>query len=376
MPSHVRVVIAPDKFKGTLPADGVAAAVAAGLRRTRDDGLEIAECPIADGGDGTVAAAVAAGYRFVPVTATGPTGKPVETGFARDERTAVVELASVSGLSLLPGGELEPLTANTIGVGELIKAALDEGCRRIVLGVGGSAGTDGGAGLVRALGAGLLDADGAELAPGGAALLSLARLDLGGFDPRVREAEFVIASDVDNPLLGPHGAAAVYGPQKGADDNQVGLLDDAMRRWSGVVESALGERFADAPGAGAAGGTGFAALALLGARFRPGIDVVMELTRFAELLPGADLVITGEGSLDEQTLHGKGPAGIAAAAAARGIPVVAVAGRSALSRQMLRENGFSAAYALTDVEPDVARCMSATAEVLEELAVRVGEDWL
>ena len=358
-----RVVIAPDKFKGSLPAKEVADAIAAGLRRARPD-VETLECPIADGGDGTVAAAVAAGFSFVPAEATGPAGERVRTGYARRGGTAVVELAAVSGLSMLP--EPAPLTASTLGVGELMAKALDDGCTRIVLGLGGSASTDGGAGLVRGLGARLLDASGAEIPLGGEALLDLATVDASG----LRRAEVVVASDVDNPLLGEHGAAAVYGPQKGATPEDVALLDRALAHFASVV----GTEFVDAPGAGAAGGTGFAALALLGATFRPGIDVVLEMTGFADKLPGADLVITGEGSFDEQTLRGKGPAGIAARAG--GIPVVAMAGRVALDAETLRQHGFSAGYGLTDIEPDVRRCMTDTAALLERLAATVAEDWL
>lgn len=358
-----RVLIAPDKFKGSLPAKEVADAIAAGLRRVVPD-VETLECPIADGGDGTVAAAVAAGFDYVPAEATGPTGERVRTGYARDGATAVVELAAVSGLSLM--SELAPLTANTLGVGELIARALDDGCTKIVLGLGGSASTDGGAGLVRGLGARLLDANGDEIPLGGEALLDLASIDLS----ELRRAEIVVASDVDNPLLGDHGAAAIYGPQKGATPEDVALLDRALKHFADVV----GPELIDAPGAGAAGGTGFAALAILGATFRPGIDVVLEMTGFADKLPGADLLITGEGSFDEQTLHGKGPAGIAAQA--QGVPVVAMAGRIALSQETLVENGFSAGYGLTDIEPDVERCMTDTAALLEQLATKVAADWL
>lgn len=365
-----RVVIAPDKFKGTLPADRVAAAVAAGVRHVVP-AAEVFECPIADGGDGTVAAAVAAGFDHVPLVATGPAGEPVETGYARRSETAVVELAAVSGLSLLPADRLAPLTASTLGVGEVIRQALDDGCTRIVLGLGGSASTDGGAGLVRGLGGRLLDARGHELAPGGAALLDLARLDLSG----LRKPDLVLASDVDNPLLGEHGAAAIYGPQKGAGPEDVELLDRALRHFAEVVRTELGVDAAEAPGAGAAGGTGYAALAILGATFRPGIDVVLELTGFQDKLAGADLVITGEGSFDEQTLRGKGPAGVLTAAKARGIPVVVVAGRVTLGPEVLAHQGFSGAYALTDVEPDLTRCLARPAELLEQLAARVAAEW-
>lgn len=363
-----RVLIAPDKFKGTLPANDVADAIAAGLRRVLPD-VETVMCPIADGGDGTVAAAVASGFDYVPTVATGPTGDRLHTGYARDGRTAVVELAAVSGLRLLPGA-FAPLTASTIGVGEVLGEALAAGATKIILGIGGSASTDGGSGLVRGLGARLLDAHGNELPLGGKALLDLARVDLDGLDPLLHAAEIVVASDVDNPLLGEHGAAAVYGPQKGASPDDVAELESALTHFAQIV----GMDFVDAPGAGAAGGTGYALHAILGATFRPGIDVVLELTGFADKLCGADLVITGEGSLDEQTLRGKGPAGIAAQA--RGIPVVAIAGRTMLSAPVLHKHGFAAAYELTDIEPDVSRCMTDTAALLGQVAQEVARHWL
>ena len=366
-----RVIVAPDKFKGTLPADQVAAAIAAGLRRGRGD-VEVLECPIADGGDGTVTAAVAAGFEFVPARASGPVGGPVETGYARKDRTAVIELAAVSGLALL--SDLAPFTATTRGVGELMRAALDAGATRLVLGLGGSSSTDGGAGLLQALGARLLDDSGDELPLGGAALLRLARIDLDGLDSRLREVELLVASDVDNPLLGEHGAAAVYGPQKGASAADVELLESALRRLAEVVR-ASGVDVANVPGAGAAGGTGYA-LAILGASFRPGIDVVLELTGLTEKLPGAELLITGEGSLDEQTLRGKGPAGIASAAAERGIRVVALAGRNTLDPNTLAAAGFTAAYGLTDIEPDVQRCLDEPAPLLEQLGELVAREYL
>lgn len=366
-----RVVVAPDKFKGSLPADQVAAAVASGLRRAVPS-AEVFECPIADGGEGTLAAAVAAGFRHVPVTASGPAGEPVETAYARREETAVVELAAVSGFGLLPGGRLAPLTASTLGVGEVIRQALDDGCTRVVLGIGGSTSTDGGAGLVRGLGARLLDANGHELPLGGAALLKLDRIDLDG----LRKADIVLAGDVDNPLLGEHGAAAIYAPQKGATAADVELLERALARFAAVVRAETGTDLAQAPGAGAAGGAGFAALALLGAVFRPGIDVVLDLTGFEDKLTGTDLVVTGEGSVDEQTLRGKGPAGVAAAAKARGVPVVAVAGQVTLSPEILARHGFSGAYALTGIEPDLGRCLARPAELLERLAADVAADWL
>ncbi|MPY99557.1 MAG: glycerate kinase [Actinophytocola sp.] len=365
--SHV--LVAPDKFKGSLSAPEVAAHVAAGLRRAQPS-IDVREVPVADGGDGTLDAALAAGFTRVAVTASGPTGEPVATAYARRGDTAVVELADVSGLSRLPGGRLAPLVATSYGTGEVIRAALDDGCRTIVLGLGGSACTDGGAGLAQALGVRLLDADGRDLPPGGAALAELATVDVSDLHPAVAGADVVVASDVDNPLLGEHGAAAVYGPQKGADAEQVAQLDAALARWNEVLARDAGVDAATAtlPGAGAAGGVGFAALAVLGATLRPGIEYLLDLVGFHQHLAGASLVVTGEGSLDEQTLRGKAPAGVAAAAREAGAPVVAIAGQCLLPREALRAAGFVAAYALIDIEPDPRRCVAEAGPLLERLA--------
>jgi glycerate kinase len=362
------VVVAPDKFKGSLTAAAAAAALARGIGRVRPD-LPVHEVPVADGGDGTVAAALAAGFRPVTATVAGPTGRPVTATIALRDDLAVVEAAAAGGLAQLPNG-LAPLTASSYGVGELLRAAVDAGARTIVLGVGGSASTDGGAGMVQALGGRVLDGAGSPLPPGGAALLDVATVDLSGVD--LHGANVILASDVDNPLLGPAGAAAVFGPQKGADPDQVELLDKALGVWSGCVDPAL----ADAPGAGAAGGIGFAALAVLGATRRSGIDLLLDLIGFAAHLPGAALVITGEGSLDEQSLHGKAPIGVVDAANSAGVRAVAVAGRCLLDRATLAAAGITAAYALTDLEPDPARCMADADRLLAELAVRIAEDWL
>lgn len=365
------VLIAPDKFKGSLTAPEVANALAAGL-----PGVEVRLAPIADGGDGTVDAAIAIGYRRVQARVTGPVGAPLAADFALLGDQAVVELASASGLALLPTRELAPMTASSFGTGELIRAALDAGARTIVLGVGGSACTDGGAGMLAALGARLLADAGRPLPPGGGGLVELAEVDLSGLDPRLADADIVLASDVDNPLLGERGAAHVYGPQKGADPTQVRLLDAALRSWSGAVTRAGGREAADEPGAGAAGGVGYAALAVLGARQRPGADLVLELVGFDAALPGAGLVLTGEGSVDEQTLHGKGPAAVAARAAAAGVPAIAVAGRCSLAPERLRDAGFADVFALTDVEPDPQRCIREAADLLPQLARHIAAKWL
>jgi glycerate 2-kinase len=384
-----RIVVAPDKFKGSLTAAEVAARVAAGLARGGFAG-EIVSQPVADGGDGTVAAAVSAGFRPVELLVHGPAGTQVTAAYALRGDVAVIEAAQACGLTLLPRDALAPLTATSRGVGELILAAGRAGASRIVLGVGGVATTDGGAGLVQALGARLTDESGDELPPGGAALARLDSLDLTGLAD-LSGVEFLLASDVDNPLLGPHGAAAVYGPQKGASPHDVPLLEAGLRRWADIAEAVAGGEAnlagaadsaglaaRDAPGAGAAGGLGFAALLFLGARLRPGIELLLELASFGSLLDGARLVITGEGSLDAQTLHGKAPVGVARAAAAHspGAPVVAVAGRCTLTAEQLRAAGITTCYALADLEPDLTRSIAQAGPLVERLAERIAADWL
>jgi glycerate kinase len=375
-----RVIVAPDKFKGSLTATAVAASVAAGLRRAAAD-LEVVQNPVADGGDGTLEAALDAGYARVPVQVSGPLGDPVDTAYAVRDGTAVVEMADACGLVRMPPGQLAPLKASSAGLGEVVRAALDAGCARVVVGIGGSASTDGGAGMLGALGARFLDADGVDLPLGGGALTRLDRVDLSGLHPGLDRAEVVLATDVDNPLLGPRGAAAVYGPQKGASPADIEVLDAALALLSQVLGTATGagsrgHPAATLPGAGAAGGVGFAALAVLGASARPGIELMLELTGFHDKLPGTALVITGEGSLDLQTLAGKAPAGVAAAARAHRIPVVAVAGRCLLDGAELTDAGISAAYALTDLEPDPARCMTEARPLLQRLSERIAEEWL
>ena len=376
------VLIAPDKFKGTLTAAQVAAAVGRGLTAARPT-ITAVELPVADGGDGTLDAAIAAGFTRVPVRVNGPLGDPVETAYAVRDGVAVLEMADACGLNRLPDRRLAPMTASSTGLGQLIRAALDAGVDQIILGVGGSASTDGGAGMLTALGARLLDAAGHELPSGGGALARLDRVDLAGLHARLSRTQVVLAGDVDNPLLGPNGAAAIYGPQKGASPAQVRELDAALARWSIAVATALGASTgdqdhpaADTPGAGAAGGVGFAAIALLGAESRAGIDLFLELTGFYDQLVHARLVITGEGSLDTQTLRGKAPAGVALAAGRAGVPVVAVAGRNLLDPAQLAAAGFAAAYTLLDLEPDVARCLAEPSPLLEQLGARIAADWL
>ena len=370
------VLIAPDKFKGSATAAEVAEHVAMGIRRAAPH-VRTTTLPVADGGDGTVDAAVAAGFTRHEVTAAGPLGDPVRAAFAVRGGTAVIEMAEASGLRRLPGGRLAALDAGTHGVGDLIRAAWDVGAFSIVLGVGGSASTDGGAGMLNALGARLFDIEGNELPGGGGALARLATADLSGLDGRLAITDIVLASDVDNPLLGEHGAAAMYAPQKGASPDDVARLESGLARFVDVLSRTFdprAARYAADPGAGAAGGLGFAALAVLGAGRRPGIDVLLDVLGFDKALADATFVVTGEGRLDEQTLHGKAPAGVADAARRRGLPVAAVCGLLELTPSQLAEAGFVAAYALSDLEPDRIRSMAQPLPILEQLGERLATD--
>jgi glycerate 2-kinase len=372
----VHVLVAPDKFKGSLTAAQVAAHVAAGLRTVLPD-LAVRELPVADGGDGTVDAAVQAGFTRVKVRASGPTGVPVDASYARRDDLAVIEMATVCGLLRLPVGRRDPLHASSFGLGEVVGAAVAAGCRRIVLGIGGSASTDGGAGMLQALGARLLDERGRELPPRGLPLRDTPyALELAGLDRVLRDVEIVVACDVDNPLFGTHGAAAVYGPQKGASPQDVSILDAALRRWADAVASTTGTDWAAAPGAGAAGGVGFAALAVLGGVLRPGIDIVLDLVGFTGHLADCCLVITGEGALDEQTLAGKAPAGVSAAAHSAGVPVVAVAGQSTLTPADLAAAGIDEVYPLSELEPDIVRSIACAGPLLAQLGARIARERL
>jgi glycerate kinase len=363
----VRIVVAPDSLKGSLTAAEAADAVARGVRRAVP-GAEVLARPMADGGEGTVAAALRAGYRPRTVRVSGPDGRAVDAVLAVDGDTAVVELAAAAGIGLLQTPA--PLAATTRGVGELLLAALDAGARRVVLGLGGSATTDAGAGLLQALGVRLLDAAGRDVPPGGAGLALLDRIDVGARDRRLHGLAVRVATDVDNPLTGPAGAAAVYGPQKGATPEQVAELDAALARFAAVVRRDLGIDLEGRPAMGAAGGTAAGVAAVLTCSVGSGAELVADLVGLDAALAGAALAVTGEGSLDAQTLRGKAPAVVAARARAAGVPCVGLAGRVALTPGELAAAGFAAAHALTEVEPDVGRCLTDAAAVLEELAAR------
>ena len=326
----MRVLVAPDKFRGTLSARQAAEAVATGWRRARP-GDELDLAPMADGGEGTMEALVdALEGEVIRTTVHGPRDDLIESAFGIAEpasgRMAIVEMASASGLELLAPARRDPLLTTTRGTGELIRAALDRSPARLIVGLGGSATNDGGAGMAQALGVRLLDATERELRAGGAALLDLARIDSTGLDPRLRALTCSAASDVDNPLTGPHGASSVYGPQKGASAEDVLLLDRGLAHLSAIVHRDLGVELSDEPGAGAAGGLGFGLMAFLGARVRPGVEVVSDALGLPQRMEAADLVITGEGKLDAQSLRGKTPAGVLRLAQEWSIPAVVVCG--------------------------------------------------
>lgn len=367
----MKLVIAPDSFKESLSARAVADAIAAGWARVYPD-AELLLCPMADGGEGTVDAVLAAtGGERQQTEVSGPLGDPVSAtwGLLPGQR-AVIEMAEASGLHRVERARRNVLTASSYGTGELIRAALDAGVRRMVLGLGGSATNDGGAGLLCALGVRMLDVDGRDLPPGGAALARLRHIDLTGLDTRLAQVEVLVAADVDNPLCGPRGASAVFGPQKGATPAQVEQLDAALEHYADVMASTLGEDLRNLPGVGAAGGLGFAARAVLKAAFRPGVELVAELAGLAEALQGADLVITGEGRLDGQSLHGKTPVGVARIARAAGVPVIALAGSLGEGYQRLYAEGIGAAFSLA---PGPLSLEQAMAEAGQQLSARAAD---
>ena len=324
----MRVLVAPQEFKGSLTAVEAAAAIEHGLRAIFPD-ADVDRAPVADGGPGTVEAIVhAAGGRTSIARVDGPLGAPVDARWGRIDqgRTAVIEMAAASGLTLLRADQLDPRRASTAGTGQLIRHALDAGVERILIGVGGSATNDGGAGMAEALGAVLLDEHGTRLPPGGAPLANLARIRMEGFDQRVKAVEMTVLCDVQNPLLGPEGASAVYGPQKGADPACVAQLDRALANFAGILERDLDASLAEVPGAGAAGGLAAGLMAFCRATLQSGFAAVSEAVALADRVTQADLVITGEGRLDTQSAYGKTVAGVASLAQAAGVACVAVAG--------------------------------------------------
>ncbi|WP_285260895.1 glycerate kinase [Halopseudomonas bauzanensis] len=372
----MKLVIAPDSFKESLSAEEVASAIARGWQSVYPD-ADIHLCPMADGGEGTVDAVLAAsGGERRELTVRGPLGQPVQAhwGWLEDGQ-AVIEMAAASGLHWVQPAQRDARVTTSYGTGELILAALDAGARRIILGIGGSATNDGGAGVLQALGVRLLDATGEPLAAGGAALIDLQRIELDGLDPRLAGIEILVAADVDNPLCGPRGASHVFGPQKGANPAQVEQLDRALGHFADLMAATLGEDYREVPGVGAAGGLGFAARAVLGARFRPGIELVAELSGLAAAMQGADLAITGEGRLDGQSLHGKTPVGVARVAQAAGVPVIALAGSLGDGYQQVYEAGIEAAFSLAPGPVSLEQAMAEADLQLQSRAADIARLW-
>lgn len=344
----MKIVIAPDSFKESLSSPEVADEIAAGFREIFPQ-AELIKLPIADGGEGTVKALIAAtNGQLQTAIVSGPLQQPVEAlyGVCGDNETAVIEMAAASGLDLVPEKLRNPLKTTSLGTGELIKQALDKGYRKFIIGIGGSATNDAGAGMLQALGAKLIDNNGREIALGGAALKHLEKIDISGLDPRICSCHIDVACDVDNPLTGPKGASAIFGPQKGATPAIVEELDGYLHKFAMLIRRDLEKDVENVPGAGAAGGMGAAMLAFLGARLKPGISIVMDQVGLEKLLINADLVITGEGRIDEQTAFGKVPAGVAHVASKFNVPTIALAGSLGPGAEELYRHGIKALFSI------------------------------
>jgi len=369
----MKVVIAPDSYKGCLSAAQVARAIARGVRAALPK-AEILSVPMADGGEGTLQALISAtGGTLKRRRVRGPLGNPVwaEFGVLGDGRTAVIEMAAASGLPLVPPSKRNPLVTTTYGTGELIAAGLDLGCRKFIVGIGGSATNDGGAGMAEALGVRLLDERDCPLPPGGGALGRLARIDVSRMHPRAKAAEFVVACDVDNPLTGPRGASAVYGPQKGATPAMVATLDRNLKHFARVLARDLSKRVDHIRGSGAAGGLGAGLMAFLGAKLRPGVEIVIEAVGLRRLVKGASLVMTGEGAADAQTAFGKAVAGVAGVAKRLRVPVVVLAGSLGDGYQGAARAGVDAFFSITPGPMPLEEAMRVTPRLLEDCARNV-----
>lgn len=344
----MKIVIVPDSFKESLSALQVADAVEAGFKTIFPDAQYI-KLPMADGGEGTVVSMIEATQGTLKeVTVTGPLGNEVTAfyGLSGDGKTAIIEMAAASGLHLVPPAKRDPRVTTTFGTGELILAALDDGVEKIILGIGGSATNDGGAGMMQALGAVFRDAQGASLPFGGSALASLDSVDMQALDPRLSQTELVVACDVSNPLCGSEGASVTFGPQKGATPKMVSELDAALRHYGETIEFLTGKSVTDVAGAGAAGGMGVPLMIWLDAKMQPGIEMVIETLDLRKVVQGADLMITGEGCMDRQTIQGKTPVGVARVAKAFGIPVIALVGGMSDDYAVVHDHGIDAVFSV------------------------------
>ncbi|NIM04662.1 MAG: glycerate kinase [Armatimonadetes bacterium] len=369
----MNILIAPDSFKGSLSAAEAAEAIRQGIRVVMPES-ETVSLPLADGGEGTVEALVTATHgRFITTKVTGPLGDPVEArwGVLGDDITAVIEMAAASGLPLVPPEKRNPLITTTYGTGELICAALEAGCTKLIIGIGGSATNDGGAGMAQALGAELLDAAGKPMGRGGAALANLDRIHIAGMEERLERLEVKVASDVGNPLCGPEGAAAIYGPQKGATPEMVKELDSALAHYAEIIARDLKVDVKDLPGAGAAGGLGAGLIAFLKGKIQSGAALVLDTISFEEYLAAADLVITGEGKIDSQLEFGKTLAGVGALARRYHTPVVAIAGAVDVDPERLTEMGISVAIPCVNSPMEETESVERAAELVQEATERI-----
>ncbi len=377
----MKIVVAPDSFKGCLSAAEVCRALHKGISDADLD-IEVVEVPLADGGEGTVDALVhTTGGYFAAERVEGPLGQPVEAqfGLLGDGQTAAIEMAAASGLPLVPEDERDPTRTTTYGTGQLISAALDAGCRSLIIGVGGSATTDGGAAMAQALGARMLDGQGREISRvSGGRLQDIAAIDVSAIDQRLADCTVRVACDVDNPLLGPHGAARIYAPQKGATPEQVEQLEAGLAHYAEVLERDVGKSVADVPGAGAAGGLGAGLLAFCDATLESGIEIVLEVVDLAEQAQDADLIITGEGRLDAQTPFGKAPTGPLRVGQELGIPVIAVGGSVAADAGQLIQHGFTALFSCLRAPMSLAEAMrpDTAREMLSFAAEQIIRTWL
>ncbi|MGB1311902.1 MAG: glycerate kinase [Leucothrix sp.] len=374
----MKILIAPDSFKESLSAEGVAKAIARGFHTIFPD-TEYVLLPVADGGEGTTDALVAAtgGRRFTQ-QATGPIGESVEAfwGLLGDGKTAVVETAAASGLDLIDASQRDPLTATTRGTGELILAAVAQGAKHIIVGLGGSATNDGGAGMLQALGLGLLDAAGEPIPSGGGGLAKLARIDLDSLDPRLVDVRFDVACDVNNPLVGDNGASAIFGPQKGATPDMVKVLDSNLAHFAQITQQVTAKDIINIPGAGAAGGLGGAFLGFLNATLKSGIDIVLDAVDYEAQLEGVSLVITGEGRIDSQTICGKTPIGVSKRAKAVGdIPVIALAGSVSEDAAVVHEHGIDALFSVVPGVVTLDNALATADENLYRTARNVAKVW-
>jgi len=339
----MKIVVAPDSFKGSLTAIEVSDAIEKGIREIFPE-AEIIKIPMADGGEGTVQCLVnATRGKILEEKVIGPLGDEVlaSYGILADKKTAVIEMAAASGLTLVPEGKRNPLITTTYGTGQLIKAALDKGCRKMIIGIGGSATNDGGAGMVQALGVKLLDQEGEEIGFGGGELKKIIRIDISCLDNRLSNTKVLVASDVNNPLCGPKGASRIYGPQKGATPEVIEELDKSLAHFAELIKRDLYKDIKDVPGAGAAGGLGSSLMTFLNAELRPGIEIIIEVVKLEQAIKDADLVITGEGKIDSQTIYGKAPIGVAKIAKKYTIPVIAVAAIIGDDADIVHQYGIS-----------------------------------